>query len=527
MTVMQTTHPSKWFRIFGPPGTGKTTRLLNEVDKLLLDGVPGVKIGFFAFTRKAANEAKGRAMERFSLSPDDVGNFRTLHSFCFRHSGIGFDQLMTKENWRELSESVGFDLGWDQKDPDAVEDLATALPDKQSIINLITMARIKQITYRQAYDQWDYAHKHPWNEVLYISLSYDKYREMTRTYDFTDMLIKFLENAGETCPTFHTVFIDEAQDLSPLQWKVVKAISNKSERVIVAGDDDQAIFRWAGADVDTFLKLPGMSETLSKSWRIPAQVHSLAESVAGQIANRYPKKYLPKEDKGSVFWIHGVESILPELEEGTWLILAQCAYMLEETEELLLAGGFFFETKNRKSVPDKVIMAVAAWKKLQSDQEISGEEVRAIYNYLRVGTDVRRGFKTAPGLEDDDYVTYDDLQRDVGLLVEKNRPWFSALSKIPEKQNLYLRSIENRGENFQGKARIVLSTIHGAKGGEADNVILFTDQSHASAREAQKNVEGSNDLHRTFYVGITRTKNRLFLVTPRSEKEAYRLDHLI
>lgn len=527
MIAMQTTLPSKWFRIFGPPGTGKTTRLLDEIDRLVLEGVPSTKIGFFAFTRKAANEAKGRAMRRFSLDPDDVSNFRTLHSFCFRHSGIGFDQLLTKENWRELSESVGFDLGWDQKDPDAVEDLATALPDKQSVINLITMARIKQITYREAYDQWDYAHLHSWDQVLFIALSYDKYRKMTRTYDFTDMLIKFLENAPETCPSFHTVFIDEAQDLSPLQWKVVKAISEKSDRVIVAGDDDQAIFRWAGADVDTFLELPGMSETLSQSWRIPSQVHRLAEAVAAQISNRYPKRYLPKEDRGSILWIHGVESILSMLEDESWLILAQCGYMLEDTEKLLLAGGFFFETKHRKSVPDKVIMAVAAWRKLQADQEITGKEVRAVYNYLNAGADVRRGFKTAPGLEDDDNVTYDDLERDVGLLVEKDQPWFLALSKIPAEQRAYLRSIENRGEDFQGKARITLSTIHGAKGGEADNVILFTDQSHSSVLESQRDREGNNDLHRTFYVGITRTKNRLFLVTPRFEKQAYRLDHLI
>ena len=102
-----------------------------------------------------------------------------------------------------------------------------------------------------------------------------------------------------------------------------------------------------------------------------------------------------------------------------------------------------------------------------------------------------------------------------------------ALSKIPAEQRAYLRSIENRGEDFQGKARITLSTIHGAKGGEADNVILFTDQSHSSVLESQRDREGNNDLHRTFYVGITRTKNRLFLVTPRFEKQAYRLDHLI
>ena len=56
------------FRIFGPPGTGKTTRLLNMVDNALQDGVSPDRIAFLAFTRKAANEAKERAADRFELS---------------------------------------------------------------------------------------------------------------------------------------------------------------------------------------------------------------------------------------------------------------------------------------------------------------------------------------------------------------------------------------------------------------------------------------------------------------------------
>ena len=76
------------FRIFGPPGTGKTTTLLNMVDKALADGVPSHQIAFLAFTRKAAHEARDRAAERFNLvAKDDLPYFRTLHSLAYRMVG--------------------------------------------------------------------------------------------------------------------------------------------------------------------------------------------------------------------------------------------------------------------------------------------------------------------------------------------------------------------------------------------------------------------------------------------------------
>ena len=69
------------FRIFGPPGTGKTTTLLNMVDEALENGTSPHRIAFLAFTRKAANEAKERAAERFGLDPKkDLVHFRTLRS---------------------------------------------------------------------------------------------------------------------------------------------------------------------------------------------------------------------------------------------------------------------------------------------------------------------------------------------------------------------------------------------------------------------------------------------------------------
>ena len=80
--------------------------------------------------------------------------------------------------------------------------------------------------------------------------------------DFTDML--------ERCETSLPVdicIVDEAQDLSSLQYRMAIAASQEASEVYIAGDDDQAIFGWAGADVSKFLSLKGDKRILPQRIR--------------------------------------------------------------------------------------------------------------------------------------------------------------------------------------------------------------------------------------------------------------------
>ena len=123
--------------ILGPPGTGKTTKLLEICKQKKADGVTWDKIGFFSFSQKAAYEAKDRAREKFQASREDLIHFRTLHSFAYRNLAIDDNNLFKKKNWKELSSLVGWDLNFDESD----ESIYTNTNHK--FVNLINLARLK------------------------------------------------------------------------------------------------------------------------------------------------------------------------------------------------------------------------------------------------------------------------------------------------------------------------------------------------------------------------------------------------
>lgn len=277
---------TKIFRIYGPPGTGKTTALLNKVDEALSNGVDPTHIGYFAFTRQAANEAVERACARFHLDKSQLPWFRTLHSFALRLSGIRQEQVMQPEHYKEVGIALGFNLDVEGSSLSG-EDAFDLNKSSSPIVNLMNLARLRKIDLRQQYDESEISES--WNTVKYVATALQEYKNRYQLFDFTDMLEVFVNESAQFCPRLAVTFVDEAQDLSPLQWDVAHVLEQNSERIYAAGDDDQAIYRWAGADVEHFINLNGGYEVLEQSYRVPASVHPMAERVVHRIKRRVPK----------------------------------------------------------------------------------------------------------------------------------------------------------------------------------------------------------------------------------------------
>jgi superfamily I DNA/RNA helicase len=122
--------------------------------------------------------------------------------------------------------------------------------------------------------------------------------------------------------------VDEAQDLTPLQWTMVEKMSDNAEEIIIAGDDDQAIHRWTGVNVQRFINSSKNIKVLNKSYRLPRSVWALSERISRRIPNRIPKEFYSREEEGRVDWVWRV-SDLP-LDQGSWTIMARTNSFVNE-----------------------------------------------------------------------------------------------------------------------------------------------------------------------------------------------------
>ena len=503
------------FRYFGPPGTGKTTTLLNHVEELLANGTPPNKIGYFAFTRKAAHEAKDRAVARFGLNPEkDFIFFRTLHSLAFQLLGISGAQVLKEEHLKTFSKRIGVNL---TESIEAVEDEGfVTYRSNHPIMRAIDLARTTERGVMWAYNGSDLDITSYHFKLIFSE--YEKFKQKEGLKDFTDMLIDFSENE-DVVPALDVVFLDEAQDLTPVQWKVAQLINKKAGRFFIAGDDDQGIFAWSGAEVTRFITLDAASEVLTQSHRVPRTVWEIADKVSSRIRKRQKKEWSPRPADGSTRFVqdhYGIDF------SDQWLILAQANYMLNDIGAYLKTQGYFFERFNSPSLSKKVRNAITSWTHLTTgkNREISLTEAQNLYGHITSEDGrLQRGAKSLlKSAHEQDVFTLGLLHEHFGL--EADGTWEEVLDRIKPEDRAYASTLLNKGVDLNSKPKIKLSTIHGAKGGEADNVYLMLDLSGKALEQMAKNPD---DGYRVLYTGITRTKENLILKMPENWTRGWQL----
>ena len=490
--------------VLGPPGTGKTTTLLNKVDDYLKQTDPD-KVGYFAFTQKAAYEARDRAIKKFNLTEDDLPYFRTLHSLAFRRLGIKKEDVMQRRHYVDLGNKIGFPVNYAKYE----DDHNGIFTSDSEYLRIINLAKLRNITPEQQFDLAEHNQDLERDKLTIIANEIERYKKEYNLIDFNDMILHFIKS--DKSPKFDVVFIDEAQDLSLMQWDMAKSIWNKTTDSFIAGDDDQAIFRWAGADVDSFIAQEGQMLPLQQSYRIPARVHGLAMGIINKIKTRINKTWQPKIHKGSLSRYYDFEEI--NMSSGEWLVLARTKYMLDNLEEDLYLKGYYYQNKFRKQREHALHLAAIDWEHLRQGQLLKYDQLEKISSYTNLWDKQKM-----KGMVKDSFYGIDQLKKDYGLKTDD--VWYTAFNAAPSRDINYLRKMRKNGEKLNEAPRITLSTIHGAKGGECENVVLLTDLSLNTMKSYEQNPDDEN---RLFYVGATRTKEHLHIVEPKQKYKGYNL----
>lgn len=241
---------SQYEALYGPPGTGKTFTNINTMREHLATQTGNVL--YCSHTRAAAQEA----ISRWPVDQPARIDLQTLHALCFRALKLSKAQTV---DFAKL-DAFGKEFGIDMSNDEGVEALGP------KYIEVMSFGRARRMTVEQAYEASMRPGTYP--HFLAFAESYTQWKKAYGYMDFDDMLVSFTLREPRV-PGYSLVVIDEAQDLTPLQWAVVDCLLEQlpKARTIIAGDDDQC--QPAGTQVWTqsgHVKIEDLDPKVHKVW---------------------------------------------------------------------------------------------------------------------------------------------------------------------------------------------------------------------------------------------------------------------
>jgi len=308
--------PSNESRITGPPGTGRTTRLAQVLDNCARRYGSDAVVAL-SHTNAAAKEIVGRD----TLVPSS--NAGTIHAMAFRT--MGHSEVAHSPHYlKAFAEEYDYRLTSVCEDDFAMDAAAAAEDDR--IMNEYSRLRNMEVPR----ELWP-------PEVAVFAKKWEDFKADSGTVDFTDMLDCALETqCAPGNPS--ALIVDEMQDSTRKQLRLLRQWGRNVDTFVCAGDPDQAIYEWAGADPTVFIAhRPARQEILAQSYRVPKKVHELAAKWIARVTEREPVEYLPTDEEGALEFCNATyrypEPLLHRIEEDlaagqNVMVQASCSYML-------------------------------------------------------------------------------------------------------------------------------------------------------------------------------------------------------
>lgn len=362
-------------RVVAGAGSGKTRVLAHRFAYLVNDiGVSPGNILCLTFTNKAAQEMKRRIASM--VDGGSVNDFVcTIHSFCVKFLRreiyrIGYPKnflIVDEEDCKALAKQAMQDFGIDRKRTTAERFL-------------------KQVAAFKGADPEGYISR--WllpgapSEAVDAVTRYMRLQLKQYALDFDDLLCftVYILNHFDEARAYWTdmlnyVMVDEAQDCSDDDWRLLNILPERHGNMFIVGDPDQAIYEWRGANPRIFVNWrPQTDIILDENYRSTPDVLNVANAVIEHNKNRIPKElYTRRLNERAVVYHHFkdekeearviAEEIARGLREGAdasdYAVLYRASFISRRIEQALLKlkidysvwGGIrFFERREIKDV---------------------------------------------------------------------------------------------------------------------------------------------------------------------------------
>lgn len=362
-------------RVVAGAGSGKTRVLAHRYAFLVNDlGISPGNILCLTFTNKAAQEMKRRISGM--VDRGSVNDFIcTIHSFCVK--------FLRREIYR-----IGYPKSFTVIDEEDAKQLAKQAMEEFGVDRRkLTAERfLTQVAALKGYDIDAYIQRHllpaspaecPDMLVRYMRLQLKHY---ALDYDdliyFTIYILNHFPDAREYwTDKLNYIMVDEVQDCSADDWKLLGILAERHGNLFVVGDPDQAIYEWRGANPSIFVRFKAATDIiLNENYRSTPDILEIANSIIANNRNRVPKElYTMRLNERRAVYRHArsereeADFIADTIEEGIkqgdsprdFAVLYRSTFMSRGIEQQLLkrkipysvwGGVRFFERKEIKDV---------------------------------------------------------------------------------------------------------------------------------------------------------------------------------
>ena len=498
-------------------GTGKTRVITHRIAYAINSGVTDpTKVLALTFTAKAAGEMRARL--RGLGIPNATA--RTFHSAALKQLLYFWPYAFGGQFPSLLTSKSGFISQAISRADVAIPASAAALREISGEIEWAKVLEISPENYQEQAVANDRSVKLPNNKgtsenlamIAQVYEAYESLKKQERGLDFEDVLLLCVgmleEDRGvreRVRDQYRYFTVDEYQDVSPLQQRLLNLWLGNRQEICVVGDAAQTIYSFAGATSNFLLNFQNRFSNaqlfrLSRGYRSTPEIINTANKILrqGNLVSDHGDELQSANAHGEKPAVNGFNSSADEI-----------SYVVAEVKKVIAAGS------------DSSEIAILARTNAQLDQVKSALNNSQILSQIRSGErffdrvdvrDVMRLIRSASVLPSEDGDWYEDL---VAVL----RPFgdadyvtaFLRLAKSIQdnggsNMRAFLREIEDRSEqnNPPTLPGVTLATLHAAKGLEWNQLFLIGVSDGVLPMGNDLNEE-----RRLFYVGVTRAKQRI------------------